>query len=725
MTYRYPLQGALLATVSVLAFGAAQAQSTTAPAQPAADTVASTGTQLSEIIVTASRKQENVQKAPLAITALSGTQLAQRGLASSLDLQQATPGLTFSDNGNFSEPYIRGVGTDITTPGAESSVATYIDGVYQASPYFGVQDLVEVERVEVLKGPQGTLYGRNATGGAINIKTKDPAQTFGGEASVSYGNYNSVEAVGYITGPITNTLSFNLALAEDRHDGFGKVLNTGQQTDFLDRQYVHGKLLYEPSSDFSLLLSGQFLNSYDTAGGYTYLTQFGATPLATLLGGKVTYDSYNIYGAYPFKNFTRDGQLSLRGIYNWNGVKITSLTAYSHLNGHIFPEFISTDIPIFDFEADDDTDKTVTEDLTFAQDTQRYSWIAGFSFLSDTAAFDPIYTYSGPTRNASIYATVDTTSYAGFGEFTYRFTHDLSVIGGIRYTSDTKKQARLDFGDGAGVVLESTPVTERTFDNATYKGVLQYSPAWGTLYAKFETGFKAGGVNAEAAADYVAPEKLTSYELGAKSEFFDRRLRLNGDFYYYRYSNLQSQYTSVATGASYFETAQHATVYGAEFTADAAVTRQLTVSAGVDLLHTRFDQYISNGSYEVIDGLDTPVQGLNLAGNHLTHSPPFTLNVGADWRLPLADGGNVTSSLHFYHSGKYYFDVTNREYQTPYSTLNGRVVWNLADHLTSLGVWANNLTNEKYLAVAVETAFGDDGQLAPPRTFGFTLARKF
>jgi len=151
----------------------------------------------------------------------------------------------------------------------------------------------------------------------------------------------------------------------------------------------------------------------------------------------------------------------------------------------------------------------------------------------------------------------------------------------------------------------------------------------------------------------------------------------------------------------------------------------LTLSAGVDLLHTRFDQYISNGSYEVIDGLDTPVAGLNLAGNHLTHSPPFTLNVGADWRLPLADGGNVTSSLHFYHSAQYFFDVTNREYQSPYSTLNGRIVWNLADHLTSVGVWANNITDEKYLSMAAASTFGDQVQLAPPRTFGVSLARKF
>jgi iron complex outermembrane receptor protein len=335
MPHHNSLLGALLVTASTLASAAAFAQSAPAPVAPTNEG------QLSEIIVTAERKQENVQKAPLAVTALSGAQLAQRGLASTPDLQEATPGLTFSDNANFSEPFIRGVGTDITTPGAESSVATYVDGVYQASPYFGVQTLTEIDGVEVLKGPQGTLYGRNATGGAINIQTKDPSHTLGGEASVSYGDYNTVDAVGYLAGPITDKLLFNLALAEDRHDGYGKAINTGQAVDFLDRQYIHGKLLFEPTSDFSLLLSGQYLNAYDTAGAYTYLDQFGATPLPAVYGAKVTYNSHDIYAAYPFKDFTRDAQFSLRGIYEWDGIKISTIPSFSKssINSMVYVDY--------------------------------------------------------------------------------------------------------------------------------------------------------------------------------------------------------------------------------------------------------------------------------------------------------------------------------------------------------------------------------------------------
>jgi iron complex outermembrane receptor protein len=680
--------------------------------------------ELETVVVTAERKSENAQRAPLQVTVLSGAQIESRGFKTSMDIQAATPGLTFSDNANFSEPYIRGVGTDITTPGAESSIATYVDGVYQASPYFGIQTLTQIDRVEVLKGPQGTLYGRNATGGVINIITKDPSQDFEAEGTASVGTYLDVNATGYLSVPIGNGLSANLAVSEDRHDGYGKVLNTGQDTDFLDRQYIHGKILYKPTDDFSFLVSAQALNSYDTAGGYTYFTKWGATPLATVYGGKVTYNSYDIYGAYPFKNYTSDDQFSAKATYNWNDITITSLTAYTFVNGHIFPEFISTNIPIFDFEAKNDTDSTYTEDLTISQQTDRFSWIIGYSYLSDSAKFNPIYTYSGPTRNASIYATVNSLSNAGFADLTYNINDEFSVVGGVRYTADVKRQARLDFGDGSGTVFAVTPPSQKVFDDTTYKAVLQYKQDWGMLYAKFETGFKAGGVNAEAPGDYIEPEKLKSYEVGVKSQFLNDRLRLNAAAFYYDYSNLQSQYTDVSSGASYFESAKKATVYGGEISAEALVTDELTMSAGLNFLHTRFDDFISNGSYKVINGFDTPVSNYDLSGNELTHSPPFTFNLGADWRKPLSGGGDLDTSFQYYFSSKYFFDATNREYQAPFSLVNGRVAWNLANGKTTLAVWGRNLLNQRYLSVAVETAFGDDGQLAPPLTVGVSVSQK-
>jgi iron complex outermembrane receptor protein len=680
---------------------------------------------LETITVTAERRSTDVQRTPMAITAVSGEQLQAKGIQNSLELQAVTPGLTFSENANFSEPYIRGVGTDITTPGANSSVATYVDGVYQAAPYMGVQQLAAVDRVEVLKGPQGTLYGRNATGGAINIVTRDPSQDFDADVDVAYGNYNTVNASGYLSGALTDDISANLALAENRNDGYGKSLNTGRDTYFQDSQYAHAKILYQPTEDFSFLLSGQYLGQYDTDSVYTYFTKFGATPVPTLLGGRVTVDSRDIYSAYPFKDYTKVEEVSGRAIYNLGGITITSLSGYTHTDGHIFPDFVSTNIPIFDFDANDDTDRTYSEDLTATGRFDALSWIAGFSYLNENAEFDPDFTYSGLTRNASIFATVKTTSYAGFGELTYNLTDEFSATAGIRYTQDTVEQARLGYGDGAGNIFLSVPPSSKGFENATYKGVLQYSPEWGTVYAKVETGFKSGGVNALAPADYVQPEKITSYEVGAKSDLLGRRLRLNGEAFYYDYSNLQEQYTNVSTGAAYYEAAKKATVYGGELTAEALVSEELTLSAGLNLLHTRFDQFLSHGSYVLEGGIPTLVPMLDLRGNDLTHSPPVTANVGLDWNRPLPDGSSLHTSVQYYFSGKYFFDVTNRIYQSPYSLLNAQVGWDLANGKTTIGLWSRNLTNEKYISSAAVSAFGDYGEIAAPRTFGIRIAQRF
>src|SRR5580698_7349979 len=202
-------------------------------------------TSLQEIIVTAQKRPENVNTVPIVMTVLANQDLIQSGIGSTQQIEWQTPGLVFGNTNGFAQPYIRGIGTDLLSPGQDSPVGFYLDGVYLPLTSSLLQQFGDISRVEVLKGPQGTLYGRNTTGGAINIITRDPQQTFSADASVSAGNLGYAKAVTYVTGGLTDSLSANFSGVYTDHNGFVDVINTGEHVDSLDQFGLRGKLKYD------------------------------------------------------------------------------------------------------------------------------------------------------------------------------------------------------------------------------------------------------------------------------------------------------------------------------------------------------------------------------------------------------------------------------------------------------------------------------------------------
>lgn len=682
---------------------------------------------LPTVTVTAARREQSAQSVPITITVLSGDQLEARGIESSLELEQVTPGLIYSSQTNFSQPYIRGIGTDITTPGSAPSVATYVDGVYQTSSYLGIRQLSAIDRIEVLKGPQGTLYGRNATGGAINIQTKDPTQEFQANASATIGNYNLFQAKGYISGGLAENVSANLAISAETRDGYGEVLNTGADYNISEYIYGRGKVLFDLSDQWSLLLTGQYIDVEGGPVGYTYFDRFGSVPAIPALGGNITIHSQDIYSAYPAGATGDMTQGSARLRYRGDNFEFTSLTAYNKLSSHLFPEFVSADIPVFNFDGEEISSESFQQDFIFQGDSGKLKWLAGFSYFQDDSRFDPISIYVGPSLATRTFAYYDTVSYAGFLELTYPLTDNLSVTGGIRQTSEEKTQARLDVYDAAGGVISSTPENDVSWDNTSYKLGFDYRFGDALLFAKVETGFKSGTYNAQVPFASIPPEEVTAYEAGIKSDLAGGRIRFNGSVFYYEYTDLQSQYVDVATGAALLQSAEEAEVIGAELQFDALLTDNLTLTSGISLLDTEYTKFLSEGSFvpnALLIGPGTPGNSssiLDVSGNKITRTPPFTINVGLDYSKQLTNG-TLGASLSYYYSDKFYFDVSNRVYQDAYGLLNARLSYTLPNDRVTVSLWGNNLTDEEPIQGISINNLGDRGTLGEPLTYGVSLS---
>jgi iron complex outermembrane receptor protein len=683
-----------------------------------------------EIVVTANRRAENLQDAALSVSAFSGEALERSGAASSADLQQLTAGLVINVNSNFAQPYIRGVGTDITTPGAESSVATFIDGVYQAQTFMGVQNLVGIERVEVLKGPQGTLYGRNATGGALIIRTFDPSEEFSANIRLIGGNYSRFGSQIYVTGGLADNVSANLAVSANVRQGFGRQLNTRERFNDDDYVLVRPKIRFELGETADLILTANYLRRRDTSAmAYTYLDEFGSIPLPTALGGRVTFKSQDSYTAYPIGNEVDAWGGNARLTLGVDDATLTSTTAYSQLDARVFSDFVSTDIPIFNFEGDKLRSRTFTQDLILQGSTGRLDWILGGLLVDDRAGFQDLFLYSGPSRSTRITAVVSTQAMAGYADMTFPLTDRLSASGGLRYSWERKQQDRLVFASPDGTVLNSFPQAGQSWDNVSFKALLKYDNGPTMIYAKVESGFKSGTFNAIVPGQSVDPETITAYEAGLKATLLDRSVQFDLAAFYYDYSNLQIQFVDSLTGSTLIETAPKAEVYGIEGTIRAKLG-QLSFSANAALMESKFKDFTSSGVLVPNNTPSTPGAPGNssavvdVSGNSLTRAPEFTASITAEYAAQF-DSGTLTPNVTLSYSSRYFFDVANRVSQPGYALLNASLTYEGNDSPWSFGIWGRNLTDERYVVAGSINAFGDAARIGDPLTFGAEARLRF
>ncbi len=735
---------------------------------------------LEEIVVTAQKREENLQNVPIAVTAVSGDTLEKIGITDTFDLKAVAPALNFSTAvGGIGLPRIRGVGSTGTGPGIENPVATYIDGVYIGSGTGTLTSLNDVEQVAVLKGPQGTLFGRNATGGLIQITTRKPSHEFAGDVEATVGNYATYGGSLYLTGGLSDSLAASVAFKyEDRGDGFGINTRTGNEV-LTQKSYTgRAKLLWEPGDNTTVTLSGDVSHVEAVNPAFRPQTKNVRGNFAS--GGERDIDA----DVDPALDSDQSGG-SLEIRHDFGAMELMSLTAYRKMdlyvkfdpdgttedewvgvtNANINP--LGTQHGFINSNNQHDTQFTEELQLLSTGDSA-FKWVVGAFYMSGDGDYDPSRSINAATGALNQYtdlvAKQTLESLAGFAQGTYSFSAATNLTAGVRYTSD-KREAngiRQTYSAATGQPITPQPNYqgiqenfEDTFPRTTYRLSLDHRFSPEVMgYASYNRGFRSAAFVVQnigtgtttppftptpATNKVLKPEIVDAYEVGMKTDLFDRRVRLNAAGYYYDQQN--TQVMQIISGIQNIYNAEGAEIYGADIDLTAVVTNHFTVTTGINYTHGRYTNF-PNASVAIPRGsspacpigtappLAAAQQGGNClvtgdaSGKKLQNVPDWSANVGASYDVSTSVG-DFTVSANYYHNDGWPADPDNRVEQGAYDLLDGSVMWQSPKDTFSVSLWGKNLTDAFYFQQLGASNFSDNGVQAAPRTYGVTFGVHF
>ena len=688
--------------------------------------------QVEEIVITAQRREQQMQRVPISVTAFTAETLKASGVFSTQDVSQVTPGFQVGSQLGANILNIRGVGSQTGSAGDEASVATYIDGFYLTDGRATIFDLNNIERIEVLKGPQGTLFGRNATGGLVQIITRTPSQKPLVEAAVGYGNHGSYNGSLYATGGISENLAADFAVAaRDQDEGFGTNLTTGN--DVLQTQSVAArtKWVLSPSETFKQTIAADFSDWESSVG-----VARKPAPGAYGVGGYQTpagTDFRDVTSNYdPLGRYEQWG-VSSRTEFNAARFDIVNLAQYRDGEGRESVDQDATPATIGHFEQHT-VSQYWTEELQFiSNESSPFDWIVGGFYFDGDSGFDPL----GFVNVWNHFASVSTRSWAAYAQTTFAIARDTELTTGVRYTRDRRELtgARLNLaGVQIAPFIPATLESPSTSSKPTWRVALDHHFSDDKMaYVSYSRGFKSG---VYAASNFlnplVEPETLDAYEVGFKSDWLNRTLRLNGAVYHYRWSNIQL--TQTIPGGSFLLNAALGEVDGGELELRATPSQRLDLHANVSVIDAKYKRFPGGPCFLGPNpaggtrpmplpplGTANPVVGAcDLSGNDMLRTPPVTFNVGFDYSIPSRFGELAFASSYYYNDG-FFWEGENRLEQDSYGLLSAQASWAPNDRW-QLRVWGKNLTDEEYNAYATANgAFGDSVSPAPGRIFGVAV----
>ena len=725
--------------------------------------------QIDVIVVTAQRRSENVQDVPVSVATITGDKIGPGGAQTSLDLAKHVVGLQLNQVFAGSNPtiFVRGVGVNDYNPASSGAVGVMIDDVFLNSGVGQLFQLYDLDRVEVLRGPQGTLFGRNTTGGVLNFTTRKPTFTPSVNASVSYGRFNEFDAELGLGGPIAgDVLAGRVSVKYNRRDGYILNLVDGQKQNDFDTLAGRAHLLFQPTDnlDIDLKVEGGRRNGSAIrakSGGIFNLAEgrpctgeeiLQLNVCANPLSGYVESADLDVAQVNVTNNSEPVRNFSTKFGINWDfgGATLTAISAYVRNKRDLNQDQDSSPFQILEGRKWQQVARQFSQEIRLASNgSNRFNWIVGGYFLTEKLteesqtdlaaafappAFNPAIGVLGLQKNY----TQRTTSLAGFAQASYELTDALTLTGGIRYTSDRKK---LDFrtyagpvgsapgdippiiglidSDSASFAIDPPVQINDRFSEPTWRLSLDYKASDNLLfYGSYNRGFRSGGYNTGALSDpgelsFVRPEKIDAFELGFKSDLAGRKLRINGAAFYYKLKDQQVFSLEPGTPVP-FQKLQNADseIYGGELEVTARPTRGLDFSGGIALLHARYTKLI-----------DT-VRG-DLSGNTLDKAPSLQLNGRISYEFDVSNDLTATAGVDGSYQSKVYLNPIN---QAPlvtdgYGLLNARFSVASQSGLIATA-WVKNLTNERYLQDAFDlSSYGSISLIYnEPRTYGVTLA---
>lgn len=730
MNRTYRMKRFLTVGVALAALGAAGA----AVAQSAAPAAQDDAAKIDDIVVTAQKRSERLLDVPMSVTATSGEELSNAGISSTGSLQQISPGLLTVNNGLAFTPAIRGISSVGTSAGDEANVSMYLDDVYIGAPLAGLFDLKDIQRVEVLKGPQGTLFGRNATGGALRIVTLAPSFTPRAELSADYGfDFDQLKLGAYVTGPLTSKIAGSLNLFHVESEGYtvGVAPNlAGQHFSKTDNSAVRGKLLFQPSDTLQFTLAADYSDRSDNS-------IFSAVPrdgrnIAENVPGVVLGSVGHYPGStVPIIDVTTKG-VSLDGTWNPSDyLTVRSITAWRSASGLFQTDTDRSSAATSSLRLIQDQD-TFSQEFNFSGPSEdRLSWIAGLFYYNSSAGNPYFEAYSGNAPTGTVVGNftdeVKTTSYAAFGELNFDFTDKLHGILGARYTTEKKDFTFRDIVRAAGL---RTGGDSASFDSPTFRGVLQYDFAPdANVYVSLSNGFKSGVFNSYALpAIPVSPEKITAAEIGLKAKVSG--VTLTAAAFWYDYTDIQvTAYTSLPGGAyvSTLNNAAAATVKGFEVAARGNLTDHLSFDVGLSAVPTaNYDDYKTASVFvpNAVTGGAVSTSPYDASGSRMLRAPKYQANVRFTYENTLYSGDFMATINASYNDG-FYWQAGNLSPEDAYTTVNAKVSWTDPKGLLTYSLWAENLTDELYSLNTTTGAPGIADAFAPPRLIGVGIAAHF
>lgn len=666
----------------------------------------------SDIVVTAQRREERLVDVPISISVQSGEQLEKAGISGTAQLAAVVPGLVFTVGGGFAQPTIRGVSSESTAVGVEQPVAVYLDGAYMAQQSGNIFDLPDIDRIEVLKGPQGTNFGRNATGGAIQIFTREPSFDPKFDVALSDGFYkgggSTLNAKAFAAGPLSTAVAYSLSGYYSYDNGYLHDDLRNRRTGGTRSAAVRGKLLIEPNDRLSILASGfyQFRDSQTNLNPQP----LNGNSIGVAMGFPAPTQPRHVANSDP--GFTDTAAAGGRLRINWKvgDGAVTALTAFTRTVESYMLDLDGTPLPGVSY-AGHQLDRTFTQEVNYASNQDKpISWTGGLFYIHNLQAYNPgIATIFGAVFPS--YSYVTTNGYAGYGEVYVKPIEHLTLIGGLRYSHERKVFE-------GNVTPARRPIGRASFSAWTPRASAKYELSdQSNLYLSYSNGFKSGAFDsASLSSRIVKPSKVRAFEAGYKYAGHGTTLSLS--VYHQKLTDIQVQ--SIPFGIPVLDNAAAATVIGADVEGSVKLTRTLTLSGGGSWLpRARYDSY-PDASVTIPTGVGGNSSGvIDAKGFRLVKTPRFTGNVGLQGNFPM-EFGSVNLSTNLYYTGSYAYELTRRVQQKEHVELNASIGVTLAERHLELAVWGKNLTNATYFFSALSSNLADLVTYAPPRQIGLS-----
>ena len=656
---------------------------------------------LEEIIVTAEKREASIQDTAMALTAVSGDLLESGGLDEIEDIALDVPSLVFSRAGGEAQLYIRGVGTNLFGIGQDSSVAVHQDGVYQGRAQMGLNQFLDVERVEVLRGPQGTLYGRNATAGVINIIHRAPGDEAEGYVNLKLGNFNRYDGEAAYGGPIGDSAGFRLAVRYGSDGGFTEDLDPtgGDEVDGGETVAARATLTFALSDAVSAKIIGDYTDfdgdnrTIRPRGNLHRSAAEGAKPLPDFDQTRNEVDSFQ---KWTISGITAEITADL-GL----GLSLTSISGFRQFEDSFRFNTDGTEIFVTQTHFERDTDQFSTE-LRLACDCPDYEWITGLYYFTEDkeeALGLPAINFGGAFN---IFATNKTDAWAGFGELTWHFNDRLSGIVGARYSSEEKEDWNLrglTGGNFDGLFGASDPRafsfsfpprnTTDDWSAFTPKLGLTYDYSEDILiYGTLTRGFKSGGTNSLSGDPAFDPEYLWSLEVGGKSTLADGNAVVNAAAFYYDYTDLQV--STFTEGTVSVTNAAEATVVGLELDVSAVLSEQFTWNASAMLLQAEYDKFVTRygGGAGIV---------LDVEGNNMVNAPEVSVSSALNYSTDVSVGEFSATAQVAYRSTVYHSQFNEVEVgQSSLMLANLRAAIRFMNGVEAAFVMRNLLGREYY-----------------------------